>query len=384
MDRRDFLRNVGAAGALCGATAALSACGAPPTESPEGDPAPTAAPAQQSARPFVEWRMSTSWPQSLGVLDGTARQIARRVAAMTEGHFIINVFSAGEEQLVAPLDVFDAVQQGDIECCHTVLFYFLDKHEALSIATGLPFGFTPQQQNAWLLYGGGREAIQNVLSDFAIRNLTAGNTGTQMGGWFNREVNVLADLEGLKFRIPGLGGEVMQQLGVETVVLSAMEIYDALDHGAIDAAEWVGPHDDEKLGLHEVAEFYYYPGWWEPGTSTDMLINQQAWDALPPLYQEVLETASHEVNVTMLAQYEMLNQEALARMVAGGVQLRPYSEEILVAAKDVAFALYEELASTNPDFKAVFEPWKAFRRNIYQWSRFNELSFAKFATSSVF
>ncbi len=379
MDRRDFLRNVGAAGVLGGTAAALSACGAPPAEE-----APTEAPAQESALPAVEWRMATSWPKSLKVLDGAARQVGKRVAAMTEGRFQITVFAAGEEQLVAPLEVFDAVQQGEVECCHTVLFYFLDKHEALSIATGLPFGFTPQQQNAWLLHGGGREAIRNVLSDFSMLNLTAGNTGTQMGGWFNREVNVLDDLQGLRFRIPGQGGQVMQQLGVETVVLPAMEIYDALESGEIDAAEWVGPYDDEKLGLHEVAEFYYYPGWWEPGTSADMLVNQQAWDALPPLYQEVLETATQQVNVSMLAQYEMLNQEALARMVANGVQLRPYSEEIMMAAKDAAFALYEDLASNNPDFKAIFDPWKAFRRNIYQWSRFNELSFAKFATSSVF
>ncbi len=326
--------------------------------------------------------MATSWTQSLDVLLDTARLIAKRVAEITEGQFTIDV--SGERDDILSLEVFDAVQQGTVECGHTVSFYSIEKEESLVFASGLPFGLTAQQQNAWLYYGGGWEAVQRVFDAFGIKNFPAGGTGTQMGGWFKQEINTLADLQHIKMRIPGLGGRVMEQLGVETALLSGGDVVEALKTGLIDAAEWIGPHDDEILGLNQVADFYYYPGWWEPGTTSELLVNRAAWDELPLMYQEILRTATYEANSVMLSQYEVLNQAALARLVAGGTQLRAYSEEILVAARNVAFELYEEIASKNILFREIFENWKKFRRDIYQWNRFNELTFTRFATEGIF
>jgi TRAP-type mannitol/chloroaromatic compound transport system substrate-binding protein len=382
MERRDFLRGVGT-GLAAGGTALLSgACGAP-SEPGEAEPAEDDSPAQQDAasQPRIEWRMATSWTTSLDVLYGAAETMAARVAAMTGGQFSITVLPAGEP--VGALDVFDAVQDGTVECCHTVAFYFIDKNEAFGIATGLPFGFTSQQQNAWLYHGGGMEAVQTVFDDFGIIHFPAGNTGTQMGGWIKHEINSLNDMKNITFRIPGLGGNIMQRLGVQTVVLPASDVAQALESGEIDAAEWVGPYDDEKLELHKAAPFYYYPGWWEPGTTVSLMINRHAWDALPAEYQDCLQSAAHQANISTLSRYETLNQEALARLVAEGTQLRPYNEEILRAAKTVAFEFYEETALNNTSFRELYEPWKTFRRHIYQWHRFNELSFATFATEHV-
>ncbi len=355
----------------------LGACTTPSEggEAP-GSPAP---PAQSSSLPTVEWRMATSWPNALDVLQGAAVAIGERVSAMTEGRFTISVFEAGE--IVPALEVLDAVQNRTVECGHTAAYYFIGKNEAFGIATSLPFGLTAQQQNAWLYYGGGLEAVQGLYRDFGVVSFPAGNTGVQMGGWFKREINTLDDLKALRFRIPGLGGRVMQQLGVDTQTLAGGDTYLALDRGAIDAAEWVGPYDDEKLGLNKAAQFYYYPGWWEPGSTLDVLINQQAWDELPRVYQEIFKTVASEANITMLSEYESRNQEALDRLVAGGTILRPYSEEIMVAAQQAAFDLYEETASSNPSFKAIFEPWKEFRRKIHQWNGTNESTLMQFVTA---
>jgi TRAP-type mannitol/chloroaromatic compound transport system substrate-binding protein len=325
--------------------------------------------------------MTTSWNEALDVLQGAGQLIAERVSAMTGGRFTIEVFTGGE---IAPaLEVLDAVQDGRAECGHTASFYFIDKNEAFGIATGLPFGLTPQQQNAWLYAGGGMEAVQKIYADFGIVSFPAGGTGTQMGGWLRREVSTLDDLKGFRFRIPGLGGRVMEQLGVETVIVPGSDIFDSLSTGDIDGAEWIGPHDDEKLGLNDAASFYYYPGWWEPGSTLDVLVNRQAWESLPTEYQEIFKTAAYQANISVLSRYEVQNQEALVRMVAGGTQLRPYSQEIMKAAKDAAFELYEEIARKNPSFQEIFEPWQEFRKRIYQWNRFNELSFAWFATEHL-
>ncbi len=377
MDRRTFLRGTGAT-LVGGAGFVLGGCGQRSTNNHTDD---AAAPDQNSSAPATHWRMATSWPKSLHVLQGGAEHIAQRIAEMTEGRFLIDVFAAGE--VVQALDVFDAVQHGTVECCHTFLNYFVEKNEAFGITAGLPFGFTPQQQHAWLYYGGGLKATQEIFADFGIICFPAGNTGTQMGGWFKQEIHRLEDLKGVKMRIPGLGGSVMHQLGVETVTLASNAIFDTFNTDALDAAEWVGPYDDEKLGLHRIAQYYYYPGWWEPGTTLNILINKQAWDALPKEYQHILESVAYETTIAMLSEYETLNHQALARLVAGGTQLRPYSEEILHAAKKAAFALYEDIASRDESFRAMFEPWKDFRRHIYQWSRVNELSFAAFAFERV-
>ena len=300
-----------------------------------------------------------------------------RVDEMTGGRFTIDPFAAGE--IVPGLQVLDAVQAGTVECGHSASYYYVGKNPALAFGTSVPFGLNAQQQNAWYYYGGGLEIMHKLYSDFGVLNFPAGNTGVQMGGWFKQQIQSVADLSGLKMRIPGLGGEVMARLGVNVQVLPGGEIFLALDRGAIDAAEWVGPYDDEKLGLKDAAEFYYYPGWWEPGPTLEIQVNLAAWNSLPKEYQEIVKTAAYEANINMLAQYDALNGPALKRLMDGGTQLIPYSDEILQAAQSEAFGFFEEKASEDATFKEVYEQWKQFREDIYQWNRVNELSFARFA-----
>lgn len=368
MKRRTLIRHT----ALGAATAAtLAACSQSPTASTAGS----------TALPTVRWRMATSWPQSLDTIFGGAELVCQRVSDMTDGRFTITPFAAGE--LVPGLQVLDAVQAGTVECGHTASYYYVGKNPALAFGTSVPFGLNAQQQNAWLYHGGGLEAMHKLYADFGVISFPAGNTGAQMGGWFKREINAVSDLSGLKMRIPGLGGEVMARLGVNVQVLPGGEIFLALDRGAIDAAEWVGPYDDEKLGLNKAAQFYYYPGWWEPGPTLEIQINQAQWDQLPPDYQEVLKTAAYEANINMLSRYDALNGQALQIMVAGGTQLRAYSQEIMAAAQTAAFELYEENASQDPVFKEIYDQWKTFRDQVYQWNRINELSFADFSYSAA-
>ncbi|MBE9032869.1 TRAP transporter substrate-binding protein [filamentous cyanobacterium LEGE 11480] len=330
-----------------------------------------------SSLPRVEWRMTTSWPKSLDTIFGGAATICDRVAAMTDGRFKITPYAAGE---IAPgLKVFDTVQKGSVECGHTASYYYIGKNPAFAFGTSVPFGLTAQQQNAWLYQGGGLDMMRQIYGDFGIINFPAGNTGAQMGGWFKRQVNSVNDLKGLKMRIPGLGGKVMERLGVNVQGLPGGEIYLALDRGVIDAAEFVGPYDDEKLGLHKTAKYYYYPGWWEPGPTLDVQVNKTAWAKLPKEYQAVFETAAYESNLTMMARYDTLNQAALGRLVAGGTQLTAYSKEILAAAQKAAFEIYDEDASQNAGFKQVYEQWTDFRKRVYNWNRVNELSFTDFA-----
>ena len=325
----------------------------------------------------IKWKMATSWPKSLDTIFGGAQTVCDRVAALTNGNFQITPYAAGE--IVPGLQVVDAVQAGTVQCGHTPSYYYKGKNSALVFATSVPFGFTAQQQNAWLYHGGGLAAIQKVYAQFNIINFPAGNTGAQMGGWFRREINTLADLNGLKMRIPGLGGDVMNKLGVNVQVLPGGEVYLALERGAIDAAEWAGPYDDEKLGLHKAAKYYYYPGWWEPGPTLDVLVNLDAWNNLPQQYQEIFQTAAYEANLNMLAKYDALNREALAKLVAQGTELRAFSSEIMQAAQKAAFEIYAENASKNDSFKEVYQQWKKFREQVYNWNQINELSFAEFA-----
>lgn len=365
MKRRQLLVNtaIGTASA-----AALSACSR----------ARNSSTGQANAQPTVRWRMATSWPKSLGLFH-SPDTISKRVREMTNGRFTITPFAAGE--LVPGLQVLDAVQSGTIECGHTASYYYVGKNPALAFATTVPFGLTAQQQNAWLYHGGGLEAMQKLYADFNVINFPAGNSGAQMGGWFKREINSVADLNGLKMRIPGFGGEVMTRLGVNVQVLPGGEVYLALDRGAIDAAEWVGPYDDEKLGLNKAAQFYYYPGWWEPGPSFEALVNRNAWDRLPKEYQEIFKSAAAEANISMLAYYDALNREALQRLVAGGTKLIPYSKELMQVAQKAAFELFEESSSKDATFKQIYQQWSGFREQVYKWNQVNELSFANFAFS---
>ncbi|GFE70551.1 TRAP dicarboxylate transporter- DctP subunit [Chroococcus sp. FPU101] len=332
--------------------------------------------------PNIQWQMATSWPPSLDTIFGGATVLADRVAALTNGKFKITPRAAGE---IAPaLEVLNVVSQGAVQCGHTASYYYVGKSPVLAFGTTVPFGLTAQQQNAWLYEGGGLKRLQEIYANkFNVIEFPCGNTGTQMGGWFRKEVSSVNDLKGLKMRIPGLGGQVMSKLGVTVQSLPGGEIFQALQTGAIDAAEWVGPYDDEKLGLNRVAKYYYYPGWWEPGATLELQINLNEWKKLPPQYQEAIYTATFEANTTMLARYDSRNNEALQRLLTSGTQVRAYSPEILTAAEQAAFAIYDEFAAKDADFKAVYEEWKQFRTRIYAWHKLNEGSFTNFVYSQL-
>ncbi len=331
----------------------------------------------RDANPTILWRMATSWPHSLDTIYGGAQTISDRVNSLSGGKFQIRPYAAGE--IVPGLEVLDAVQAGSVECGHTASYYYIGKNPSFAFGTSVPFGLTAQQQNSWLYEAGGIKALNKVFADFGVISFPAGNTGAQMGGWFKNKLQGLNSLQGLKMRIPGLGGKVMAQLGVNVQVLPGGEIYLALDRGAIDAAEWTGPYDDEKLGLSRAARFYYYPGWWEPGPTLMGLVNQRAWQKLPKEFQEIFKTASYEANLSMLNRYDNLNRSALQRLVKGGTELVQYDRTILMAAQEASFQIYSDIASTDSLFREIFEQWQDFRKEVYSWNKINELSFSNYS-----
>lgn len=333
--------------------------------------------AQQVDQPLIEWQMATSWPKSFQeTIYGGVEVLCNRISQLTNGRFKITPSPAGE--IVRPQEVLNAVQKRKVECGHTAGYYYIDKNPALAFSSTVPFGLNTKQQNAWLNAGGGLELIRKVYADFNTINFPAGSTGNQMGGWFKQEVKSLFDLKGVKMRLPGLGGEVMKRLGVEVQDLPGADILPAFERGDISAAEWIGPYDDEKLGLNKVAPFYYYPGWQEPGTTFDLLVNRSAWDHLPKSYQVAIQMAASEAYATIISRYDSLNPEALERLVSAGTKLVPFTQEILTAAQKAAFEIYEEKASQDATFLEVYTQWKAFRQEIYQWHLIDELSFANF------
>ena len=372
MRRREFVKKtaLGAAGA-----GTLAACGA---ESTAG--VATAEAAVQG--PEVQWRLVTSFPPSLDILHGAAERISERISGLTNGRFSIRVYAAGE--IVPGLQVMDAVQQGTAQAGLTGGYYYIGKSPALAFDSSLPFGLNARQQTAWLLHGGGIELMQEVYSDFGIIPFAAGNTGCQMGGWFREPVETLSDLQGLRFRIPGIGGEIMTRLGASVQVLSGPDIYPALERGAIDATEWVGPYDDEKLGFYQIAPNYYLPGWWEPGLNAVLQVSQAAYDELPESYQHLLAAACNESVTDMMARYDVENPRALRRLVEDhGVTLRAYSDEILRAAWRESNAYLEEQAADDPTFRRVYESWNAYRMEVFPYFAGNEQHYAQFAFNQV-
>jgi TRAP-type mannitol/chloroaromatic compound transport system substrate-binding protein len=337
-----------------------------------------AAPAR-AQQPAIRWRMASSFPKSLDALYGTAEQMAARVARLTEGRFEIRVFAAGE--IVPPLAVLDAVQNATVECGQTASYYYTGRHPALAFDTAVPFGLNARQQNAWMYHGGGLELTRELFRQYNIVNFPAGNTGTQMAGWYRREIKSVADLKGLKMRIPGLAGQILARLGVVPQQIGGPDIYPALEKGTIDAAEWVGPYDDERLGFHKVAKYYYYPGWWEGAAQLSIYVNAKHWTALPKTYQDALELACAEANVSMQARYDARNPEALRRLVAGGAQLRPFPRPVMEACYKVAQELYTELSAKHPEFKKIYEGWSRFRDDQYLWFRVAENTFDNFVYS---
>ena len=339
-----------------------------------------AAPAIAQSMPEIRWRCASSFPKSLDTIYGAAEIAAKRVAAATDNKFQIRVFAAGE--IVPGLQVVDAVQAGTVECGHTANYYYVGKDPTFAFDTAIPFGLNGRQQNAWMFHGGGLELMREFFKDYNCYNIPCGNTGCQMGGWFRKEIKTTKDLEGLKFRIGGFAGQVLAKLGVVAQQLAGGDIYPALEKGTIDAAEWVGPYDDEKLGFNKVAKYYYYPGWWEGGPQLSMMVNTAQWNQLPKHYQAVLEAACGEANTWMVSKYDAVNPAALRRLVAGGAVLRPFSREIMEACLKAANELYAETSAKNPKFKKVYDSWVKFRDEQLLWWRVAENTFDGFMGSA--
>lgn len=357
MQRRDFIK--GAAGAGLASVAAV---------------APSLAIAADA--PVINWRLASSFPKSLDTIYGAAETLSRRVAALTNGKFQIRVFAGGE--LVPGLQVLDAVQNGTVECGHTASYYYVGKNMAFAFDCAVPFGLTARQQNSWMYAGGGMQLMRDFFKSYNIVQFPGGNTGTQMGGWFRHEIKSLADLKGLKMRIPGLGGKIMAKLGAVPQTLPGGDIYPALERGALDAAEWVGPYDDEKLGFYKIAKHYYYPGWWEGGPQLSFMVNMQKWAALPEAYRQAFEVATTEANMLMLAQYDAKNPPAMMRLVQQGVKLHAFPKDVMLAARRAAFEIFDDEAAKNPAFRTIYTEWKKFRDSEIQWFKVAEAPYQNF------
>ena len=365
MKRREFVRKAGT-GAAAGAI--LAGCGSPAGE--EGA-------AAVQTRPRVSWRLASSFPRSLDTIFGAADVLAERISALTDGRFTIRVFPAGE---LVPYDqVLESVQKGTVALGHTASYYYVGLNEALAFDCTVPFGLTARQLNAWLYYGEGMELMRSLFADFNIVNFPGGNTGVQMGGWFRRQINSLSDLRGLKMRIPGLGGKVMDAMGVTVQAIAGGEIYPALERGTIDATEWTGPYDDEKLGFYQVANNYYYPGWWEPGPGLSFYVNRDAYEGLPSDYKNALAAAAAEANVGMLSRYDANNPAAMARLVERGVALRPFPGDIMGEARRIALELQQQTAARDETYRRIFESYTAWQALSNNWFATAEQSYTQFA-----
>ncbi|MCQ4162079.1 TRAP transporter substrate-binding protein DctP [Roseomonas sp. GC11] len=338
-----------------------------------GTAAALAMPAIARANPALRWRMTSSYPKSLETIYGTGETFARIVSELTDGQFQIRVFGAGE--ITPPLQALDAVQGGNVECAHTTSFFYTGKNEAFAIGTGLPFGLNTRQQMAWMYEGGGIDLMNTLYAKFNVFGLPLGSTGAQMGGWFRKEVPTPADLKGLKMRIGGLAGTVLERMGGVPQQLAGGDIYPALERGTIDAVEWLGPVDDEKLGFVRVAPFYYYPAWWEGAASTHFFCNLDQYRALPKHYQAAIRTACVEGSQWMVARYDTHHPAALRRLVAQGAKLRPFSREMLDACARTWEELEREIVARNPDFAAIHASWSKGRDEMRLWHRISELSF---------
>jgi TRAP-type mannitol/chloroaromatic compound transport system substrate-binding protein len=338
--------------------------------------AAVASPAIAQSMPEMKWRMTTSWPKSLDTLFGAAEIMAKAVAEATDNKFQIQVFAGGE--IVPGLQVVDAVQNGTVECGHTASYYYFGKDPTFAFGTSVAFGPNQRLNQGWFTLGGGKEVLNEFYKKYNCTALLAGNTGCQMGGWFRKEINSVDDLKGLKMRIGGFPGRVIQRLGAVPQQIAAGDIYPALEKGTIDAAEWVGPYDDEKLGFYKVAPHYYYPGWWEGGSMLFAFVNMDKWNALPKHYQAILEQAAHYANTWCMAKYDLVNPPALRRLLANGVKLHGFSPTIMEACFKAAHELHDEIAKTNESFKKVYDSMNNFMHPAYSWSQVAELNYDSF------
>jgi len=354
MKRREFLK-VGAAGMAASALAA---------------------PAVAQSMPEIRWRLTASWPKSLDTLYGACETFAKHVSEATDNKFQIQVFAAGE--IVPALQALDAVQNGTVEICHTASYYYIGKDPTWALFCAIPFGLNTRQQTAWFYDGDGMKLMNDFAKKSNVYCLAGGNTGAQMGGWFRKEIKGVEDLSGLKFRIGGWAGKTLQKLGVVPQQIAGGDIYPALEKGTIDAAEWVGPYDDEKLGFHKVAPYYYYPGWWEGGTANHLMINLPKWNELPKTYQGVVAAAAGLANIEETARYDARNPAALKRLIAAGTQLRPFPQPVMEACLKASNEVNAETSAGNADYKKVLDSMQAFRNDEYLWWQVAEYTFDTF------
>lgn len=354
MDRRSVIKNAGIAGVL--------AAGAAPVVHAQGA--------------AVRWRLASSFPKSLDTIFGAADTFAKKVGEMSGGKFTISTHAGGE--LMPPLGVVDGVQNGTVECAHTAPYYFHGKDETFALGCAIPFGLNSRQMTAWMYQGNGGKLMREFYAKFNIVNFPMGNTGAQMGGWYRKEIKSVKDLKGLKMRIGGFAGRVTERMGVVAQSIPGGEVYQALEKGTIDAAEWVGPYDDQKLGFNKVAPFYYYPGWWEGGPQLDLYVNQKAYDALSPEYKAIVESAAAFAHTEMQAKYDAKNPTALKQLVGSKTKVLPFPKDIMDAAFKHSMDLYKEVSDKNPNFKKVYDDYSAFRRDQNLWFRFTEMRFDQF------
>ena len=335
-----------------------------------------AAPAIAQSMPEIKWRLAASWPKSLDTLYGGCEYFSKRIAELTDNKFQIQPFAAGE--IVGGLQVLDAVQAGTVEMGNTALYYYWGKDPAMTFGTCLPFGLNSRQMNSWLRFGGGHDLINDLLKNYNCIGVAAGNTGAQMGGWFRKELTSAEDVKGLKFRVGGFAGTILAKVGVVPQQLAAGDIYPALEKGTLDACEWVGPYDDEKLGFFKVAKYYYYPGWWEGCGQGHNIMNLGKWNELPKHYQAAIMTASGETWEWVLGKYDAGNPAALKRLVANGALLRPFPQDLMEACYKAANEIYAGLSQSNPHFKKLYESLLAFRGDSYLWMQVAEFGFDSF------
>jgi TRAP-type mannitol/chloroaromatic compound transport system substrate-binding protein len=356
MKRREFMRGAGVA-----AAAGVTATSTFPK------------PAIAQTAPEVRWRIASSYPKSLDTLFGGAEFFAKRVAEITDNKFQIQAFGGGE--IVPGLQAADAVTNGTIEMCQTSPYYYWGKDPAWAQGSCLPFGLNTRGQNAWWYHGGGEKLMNDFYAKANIYALVAGNTGAQMGGFLRNEIKSVADLKGVKFRMGGFGGKVFSKVGVVPQSIAGGDIYPALEKGTIDGAEWVGPYDDEKLGFHKVAKFYYFPGWWEGTSMIQNFVNKAKWDSLPKPYQAAVHAASADAHVWMQAKYDAQNPAALGRMLAQGVQLRQFPQDVLDACFKASEDTYTEMSAQSAEFKKIWDSVKPFRKEQYLWMQLTEYTY---------
>jgi TRAP-type mannitol/chloroaromatic compound transport system substrate-binding protein len=350
MDRRSLIKNAGIAGVL--------AAGVAPAV---------------HAQAAMRWRLTSSFPKSLDTLFGVNQIFADQVKAMTGGKFEITVHAPGE--LVPAFGTIDATKDGTVEMSNTAPYYYFGKDETFAIGCAIPFGLNSRQMTAWMFEGNGMKLMREFYRTYNIVNFPMGNTGAQMGGWFRKPIKSLKDFKGTKFRVGGFAGKVVERIGGIPQNIPGGEIYQALEKGTIDAAEWVGPYDDLKLGFYKVAKNYAYPGWWEGGPQLDLHINAKAWDGLSKEYQAIIAAASAYAHTEMQARYDARNAAALKTLVAGGAKLFPFPKDLMDAAFKESMALYSELSTKNANWKKVYEDYSAFRKEANQWFRFTEARF---------